>query len=76
MRLTSGGSIDGLYVGGSTGEAFVQSLAEERAGTHKDCRRRRRENHADRPCRDGKRRRKPAACQRRKSVTVLMRSLR
>lgn len=68
VRFNIGQGIDGLYVGGSTGEAFVQSLAEKRAGTG-DCRRRGEgKNHVDRPCRDSKHRRKPAACQRRKAL--------
>lgn len=67
VRFNIGQGIDGLYVGGSTGEAFVQSLAE-REQVLEIVAEEAKENHVDRPCRDGKHRRKPATCQRCKAL--------
>lgn len=68
VRFNIGQGIDGLYVGGSTGEAFVQSLAEREQVLEIVAEEAKGKIHVDRPCRDSKHRRKPAACQRRKAL--------
>ncbi len=67
VRFNIGQGIDGLYVGGSTGKHSYRALLKE-SRYWRLSPKRRRENHVDRPCRDGKHRRKPAACQRRKAL--------
>ncbi len=60
MRFNIGQGIDGLYVGGSTGEAFVQSLAEREQVLEIVAEEAKGKITLIAPCRDGKHRRKPA----------------
>lgn len=69
VRFNIGQGVDGLYVGGSTGEAFVQNRVE-REQVLEIVRRSERQGDADRSCWHGEHRRKPTAGERRASLRL------
>ena len=64
MRFNIGQGIDGLYVGGSTGEAFVQNRAEREQVLEIVAEEAKGKGDADRPCWHGEHRREPTAGER------------